>query len=120
MPADPLQRDAEVSAERGSVKQECPLSENPANHMKLRCLSGCFRAIFAYLAQERLYSLPDETRVFPGHDYMPDGRKLAYETTIAKSKAENPHLRPETALEEFVSLRTARPKPMACGTSRCR
>lgn len=58
--------------------------------------------------QERLYSLPDETRVFPGHDYMPDGRELAYETTIAKSKAENPHLRPETALEEFVSLRTNR------------
>lgn len=58
--------------------------------------------------QERLYSLPDETRVFPGHDYMPDGRELAYETTVGKSKAENPHLRPETALEEFVSLRNAR------------
>ena len=58
--------------------------------------------------QERLYSLPDETRVFPGHDYMPDGRELQYETTIGKSKAENPHLRPETALEEFVSLRNGR------------
>ncbi len=58
--------------------------------------------------QERLYSLPDETRVFPGHDYMPEGRELEYETTIGKSKAENPHLRPETALEEFVSLRNAR------------
>lgn len=58
--------------------------------------------------QERLYSFPDEMRVFPGHDYMPDDRELAWETTIGKSKAENPHLRPETALEEFVSLREAR------------
>jgi glyoxylase-like metal-dependent hydrolase (beta-lactamase superfamily II) len=58
--------------------------------------------------QDRIYSLPDETRVFPGHDYMPNDRELAWETTIAKSKAENPHLRPETALEEFVSLRQER------------
>ena len=58
--------------------------------------------------QYRIYSLPDETRVFPGHDYMPDNRELAWETTIAKSKAQNPHLRPETALEEFVSLREER------------
>lgn len=62
--------------------------------------------------QDRLYSFPDEVRVFPGHDYMPDDRDLAWETTIGKSKAENPHLRPETALEEFVSLREARDKAL--------
>lgn len=62
--------------------------------------------------QDRLYSLPDETRVFPGHDYMPDGRELRYETTIGKSKAQNPQLRPETALEEFVSLRESRDKQL--------
>ncbi|MFW2389751.1 MAG: MBL fold metallo-hydrolase [Polyangiales bacterium] len=62
--------------------------------------------------QDHLYTLPDETRVFPGHDYMPDGRELAWETTIGKSKAENPHLRPETALEEFVSLREGRDKTL--------
>ncbi len=62
--------------------------------------------------QDRLYSLPDDTRVFPGHDYLPNGRPLAWETTIAKSKAHNPHLRPETALEEFVSLREARDKQL--------
>jgi glyoxylase-like metal-dependent hydrolase (beta-lactamase superfamily II) len=62
--------------------------------------------------QDRLYTLPDDMRVFPGHDYMPDDRELQWETTIAKSKAENPHLRPETALEEFVSLREARDKDL--------
>jgi glyoxylase-like metal-dependent hydrolase (beta-lactamase superfamily II) len=62
--------------------------------------------------QDRLYTLPDATRVFPGHDYMPGDREVAWETTIAKSKAENPHLRPETALEEFVSLREARDRKL--------
>lgn len=62
--------------------------------------------------QDRLYTLPDDMRVFPGHDYMPDDRELQWETTIAKSKAKNPHLRPETALEEFVSLREARDKDL--------
>ncbi|MEO0811430.1 MAG: MBL fold metallo-hydrolase, partial [Myxococcota bacterium] len=36
--------------------------------------------------QERLYVLPDETRVFVGHDYQPGGRALAYETSIGESK----------------------------------
>jgi glyoxylase-like metal-dependent hydrolase (beta-lactamase superfamily II) len=63
--------------------------------------------------QDHLYTLPDETRVFPGHDYMPEGRELRYETTIGKSKAQNPHLRAETALEEFVSLRRRRDQDLA-------
>ncbi|MGB5703836.1 MAG: MBL fold metallo-hydrolase [Polyangiales bacterium] len=62
--------------------------------------------------QERLYTLPDGMRVFPGHDYMPNERALQWETTIGKSKAENPHLRPETALEAFVSLRQERDKAL--------
>ena len=60
----------------------------------------------------RLYSLPDDLRVFPGHDYMPNGRPVAWETTIGKSKTKNPHLRAETALEEFVGLREARDKEL--------
>ena len=61
---------------------------------------------------ERIYTLPDETRVFPGHDYMPNERPVAWETTIAKSKAENPHLRADTPLDEFVGLREARNKEL--------
>ena len=61
---------------------------------------------------ERLYNLPAETRVFPGHDYMPEGRAVAWETTIGKSKSDNPHLRAETSLEEFVGLREARNKAL--------
>ncbi|PRP91348.1 putative metallo-hydrolase [Enhygromyxa salina] len=57
---------------------------------------------------DKLYALPDETRVFVGHDYQPDGRPLAWETTIAKSKANNPQLRADTSKESFVKLREAR------------
>ena len=55
-----------------------------------------------------LYALPDETRVFVGHDYQPGGRALAYETTIGASKQHNKQLRADTDRAEFVAWRTAR------------
>ena len=57
---------------------------------------------------ERLYALPDATRVFVGHDYQPRGRELRWETTIGKSKAHNPQLRAETSKQEFVEFRQQR------------
>lgn len=57
---------------------------------------------------QKLYALPDETRVFVGHDYQPGGRELRYETTIGKSKANNPQLRGDTTKEQFVQMRDAR------------
>ena len=56
----------------------------------------------------RLYALPDETRVFVGHDYQPGGRELVYETTIAACKAQNKQLRGDTARDEFVTWRKER------------
>ncbi len=61
----------------------------------------------------RLYSLPDETRVFVGHDYLPEGRTLAYETTIGKSKKCNPILRAETRKEDFTRARDERDARLA-------
>ncbi len=57
---------------------------------------------------ERLYALPDATRVFVGHDYQPDGRPLRYETTLGASKERNIQLRASTTREAFVKMRTAR------------
>lgn len=57
---------------------------------------------------EKLYGLPDDTRIFVGHDYMPNGRELRYETTVAKSKAENKYLKADTTAEEFIAFRTQR------------
>jgi glyoxylase-like metal-dependent hydrolase (beta-lactamase superfamily II) len=62
---------------------------------------------------ERLYALPDETRVFVGHDYLPNGRPLRFETTIGASKRANVHLHAETSRESFVALRRARDASLA-------
>ena len=56
----------------------------------------------------KLYSLPDETRVFVGHDYCPGGRALQFETTIGESKKSNKQLRSDTEREAFVEWRRQR------------
>lgn len=66
-----------------------------------------------YDSVRKLYELPDDTRVFVGHDYQPGGREVRWETTIGKSKANNPQLRAETTKEEFVAFRDARDATLA-------
>jgi glyoxylase-like metal-dependent hydrolase (beta-lactamase superfamily II) len=61
-----------------------------------------------YESVRRIYQLPDETRVFVGHDYLPEGRALRWETSIGASKRHNPQLNAETSRETFVSQRKAR------------
>jgi len=48
---------------------------------------------------ERLFSLPDETKVFPGHDYK--GRTMS---TIAEEKQHNPRLGGGRDLAQFVAI----------------
>ncbi|MBN1207147.1 MAG: MBL fold metallo-hydrolase [Myxococcaceae bacterium] len=62
---------------------------------------------------DRLYALPDELRVFVGHDYQPNGRPLRYETTLGASKRQNVQLRAETTQDEFVSFRQKRDATLA-------
>lgn len=57
---------------------------------------------------DRLYALPEATRVFTGHDYQPNGRPLRYETTIGVSKAQNIQLKAETTEAEYVAFRRQR------------
>lgn len=56
----------------------------------------------------KIYSLPDETRVFVGHDYRPNGRELKFETTVGESKANNIRLTGETTRDQFVTFRKER------------
>jgi glyoxylase-like metal-dependent hydrolase (beta-lactamase superfamily II) len=62
---------------------------------------------------ERLYALPDATRVFVGHDYQPNGRELRAETTIGRSKEMNVQLRAGTTRSDFVAMRQARDAKLA-------
>lgn len=66
-----------------------------------------------YDSIQRLYALPDATRVFVGHDYQPGGRAVRWETTIGASKAKNPQLGARTTKAEFVSFRKARDATLA-------
>lgn len=62
---------------------------------------------------KKLYTLPDATRVFVGHDYMPGGRELAFETTIGASKRENKQLRATTSRADFLEVRNTRDATLA-------
>ena len=61
-----------------------------------------------YQSIQRLFELPDETRVFVCHDYQPNGRELAFETTIGEQKTQNIHVRESISEAVFVSLRENR------------
>jgi glyoxylase-like metal-dependent hydrolase (beta-lactamase superfamily II) len=56
----------------------------------------------------RLHALPDETRVFTGHDYRVGGRPLRFESTIGEQKRSNVLLNATTKKEDFVALRKRR------------
>ncbi len=60
---------------------------------------------------QTILALPDDTRVFTGHDYRPYDRHARWESTIAEQKRSNPHL---AGMDEagFVALREARDRTL--------
>jgi glyoxylase-like metal-dependent hydrolase (beta-lactamase superfamily II) len=60
---------------------------------------------------QSILSLPDETRLFTGHDYQPGGREPRWESTVGEQKRLNPHLAGKTE-REFVALRQARDRTL--------
>jgi glyoxylase-like metal-dependent hydrolase (beta-lactamase superfamily II) len=60
---------------------------------------------------QAILSLPDETRLFTGHDYRPGDREALWESTVAEQKRSNPHLANKNEAE-FVALRNARDKTL--------
>ncbi|MEY1555891.1 MBL fold metallo-hydrolase [Yoonia sp. R2331] len=62
-----------------------------------------------YHSIQRILSLPDETRIFVGHDYKAPGREeFAWETTVGEQKAMNVHVGAGKPLADFVAMRTER------------
>lgn len=68
---------------------------------------GSAEALYVSI-HEKLYSLPDETRVFAGHDYQPNGRPLRWQTTIRESKEKNVQLPAGISKDDFVQRRQRR------------
>lgn len=66
-----------------------------------------------YGSIRKLLDLPPETRIFVGHDYLPEGRSdFVWETTVAKQRAHNVHMHDGISEAEFVTMRTARDKSL--------
>jgi len=72
---------------------------------------GDARKLFASV--QTILDLPEQTRVFLCHDYPPDGREPAAETSVAAQRAGNKHLRAGVALADFVKLRLERDATLA-------
>nr|WP_321250744.1 MBL fold metallo-hydrolase [uncultured Ruegeria sp.] len=66
-----------------------------------------------YDSIQKVLSLPDETRLFMCHDYGPNGRDIAWETTVGDEKAHNIHVGGGKSKEEFVKFRTKRDAQLA-------
>lgn len=66
-----------------------------------------------YRSIRKLLALPPETRIFTGHDYLPEGRDThAWESTVAQHRAANVHMHDGVSEDEFVTMRTARDKTL--------
>jgi glyoxylase-like metal-dependent hydrolase (beta-lactamase superfamily II) len=65
-----------------------------------------------WISIQRILKLPDDTRLFTGHDYCPGGRKPSWESTVAQQKVANPHLKQARTEEEFVALRETRDRDL--------
>ncbi|MER9233473.1 MBL fold metallo-hydrolase [Mesorhizobium sp. M0622] len=81
--------------------------------------SGTARTDFPGGSAQRLWrsiqdilALPDETRLFVGHDYQPGGREARWESTVAEQKAGNIHFAACKMEADFVALREARDRTL--------
>ena len=62
-----------------------------------------------YNSIQKILALPDETRIFVGHDYKAPGRdEFAWETTVAEQKTRNVHVGGGTSCDDFVAMRDTR------------
>jgi glyoxylase-like metal-dependent hydrolase (beta-lactamase superfamily II) len=71
---------------------------------------GCARQL--YRSIRKILALPPATRLFVCHDYMPGGRPVKWETTVAEQRARNLHVHDSISEDEFVAMRTARDKTL--------
>ena len=66
-----------------------------------------------YSSIQKIFELPDKTRMFLCHDYKAAGRDMfIWETTIGIQKASNIHIHDGVTQADFVTMRNARDKTL--------
>jgi glyoxylase-like metal-dependent hydrolase (beta-lactamase superfamily II) len=80
--------------------------------------SGTARADFPggdakrlWMSIQEILAQPENTRVFTGHDYQPNGREPRWESTVGEQKRYNPHVAGQNEAG-FVALRQARDRTL--------
>ncbi len=62
-----------------------------------------------YDSIQRIFELPDDTRLFMCHDYKgPDRDEYAWETTVAAQRQNNVHIHDGISKQDFVAFRQER------------
>ena len=61
-----------------------------------------------YDSIQKILTLPDEMRLYMCHDYGPNDRSIAWETTIAEQRAQNIHIAGGVTRQDFIKLRNER------------
>nr|WP_298930311.1 MBL fold metallo-hydrolase [uncultured Erythrobacter sp.] len=62
-----------------------------------------------YRSIQRIFKLPDDTRIFLNHDYLPPERsEYCWQSSVAQQKRGNVHVRDGVGEDEFVAMRNAR------------
>lgn len=62
-----------------------------------------------YASIQKIFTLPDETRLFMCHDYLPAGRdEYVWETTVGAEKEGNIHVSTKQDKDAFIKMRTER------------
>lgn len=61
-----------------------------------------------YASARKILSLPDATRLFMCHDYPPNDRPVAFETTVGEQRRKNIHVHDGISEAQFVEMRTRR------------
>ena len=56
----------------------------------------------------KVLSLPDDVRLFVCHDYGPNGRSIAWETTVGAQKKANIHIGDGATRSDFIKMRETR------------
>jgi glyoxylase-like metal-dependent hydrolase (beta-lactamase superfamily II) len=67
-----------------------------------------------YHSIQKIFSLPDNTIIFMGHDYKAQGRDFyAWQSTVAEQKSENIHINTGVSVKEYVAFRNKRDAGLA-------
>lgn len=66
-----------------------------------------------YDSIQKILSLPDDTRLFMCHDYLPGGREPKWETTVAEQRKYNVLVNESVQCDEFVTTRNGKDAGLA-------